>query len=301
MKTVQAAYNDKYYDNEYVIFPFGLSNTGATCWMNSIMQALFSLPSFNETVLELQAECLISPLSAHYASIMSAWKSGNGNSQLFKNAGSIMSTLLAAESKKSRSKLLLGGNQECANEGFIRMIDLINIPKIKNLFATSYQISVKCTKCSHVHVFDRDAGLHIEVFEPVNSLITEGAFRQYIGAHTSLTDLYTCVKCGVPNYAINREHRLKRLGECVVVLFNKYYTKENIWFPEKMSFPSQGGRRNYKLCAKIEHAGSLDGGHYWATVLRNNKWHCLNDDHEGPGHPNPTINTTMAIYHLCRD
>lgn len=38
------------YDPAYVVAPFGLFNSGVTCWFNSVIQALQSLPSFNEAI-----------------------------------------------------------------------------------------------------------------------------------------------------------------------------------------------------------------------------------------------------------
>jgi len=34
------------YDQEYMVIPFGLHNSGAVCYLNSLLQSLTSLPSF---------------------------------------------------------------------------------------------------------------------------------------------------------------------------------------------------------------------------------------------------------------
>jgi hypothetical protein len=102
-----------------------------------------------------------------------------------------------------------------------------------------------------------------------------------------------------------RAERLKSLREIVVIIFNKFLTKDVRYFPQELSFGSKndGGKGlKYELVGKVEHAGTRVSGHYWAHSLRVNnqssKWTKLNDTGVSIGDPAPTAGTFMIVYHL---
>jgi ubiquitin C-terminal hydrolase len=84
--------------------------------------------------------------------------------------------------------------------------------------------------------------------------------------HPSEHDYYKCDECGERMVKFYRAERLKMLREIVVIIFNKFQSKENRWFPQELSFKAKDGKPSlkYKLVGKIEHSGNASSGHYWA-------------------------------------
>jgi hypothetical protein len=99
-----------------------------------------------------------------------------------------------------------------------------------------------------------------------------------------------------------RIEKLKMLREIVVITFNKYYTKENRWFPETLEFGARGGGKlKYKLVGQVEHGGTMHSGHYYANALRGSSYKRFNDSFVGEADKKPTPSTYMVVYHIYDD
>lgn len=285
---------------EYVLPPFGLANTGSICWMNSFLQMLFGLSAFNQLALELQPECSCNAVSKQYLDLLIQWKSGADVTQdTFAFAGSKVSSAFTTLGTKLHKGLKIGTRQECVDEAFTLFIEMINIPKITYLFTNVYECSIRCSNCATTVSVVRDNSIKIEMFSSATPITTETAFRDYILHHTSTGDTFTCSKCNYTMREFTRVERLRMLRECVVIVFNKYLSKELKWFPPQMQFKALNGPDiKYQLCAQIEHSGSMHGGHYYMYTLRNGKWYLCNDSSVSASTPTPTPNTYMICYQM---
>jgi ubiquitin C-terminal hydrolase len=54
----------------------------------------------------------------------------------------------------------------------------------------------------------------------------------------------------------------------------------------------------YKLIGKIEHTGTMNGGHYWAHSFRAGSWWKINDANLAPSNAESSENTFIVAYHM---
>lgn len=278
-----------YYAADYVPRPFGLLNTGALCWCNSLLQMMLGISSLNQVLIEHEAEFAYNSFAKTYINIV---RSALADTPL-PNAGA----QLLAEIMRADKGITLGTGQECADEALTLFINKFDSPRIDKLFSNVYELTIDCVGCGRRTSTTRDQAYRIPLFTPV-ILETEQQFCTYIRAHPSEHDEFKC-KCGYKMTHFMRGEKLKMLREVVVIIFNKFQSKHNRWFPERLQFPARDGTTlRYKLTGKIEHAGNQFGGHYWAHSLREADWYALNDTSVGPGTPAPSESTFMICYQM---
>jgi hypothetical protein len=190
--------------------------------------------------------------------------------------------------------LSFGSSQECADEGFTYFID--NIGSLQSLFTVEYESWMQCA-CGGRTDPVRDRAYQIELYADY-AFTKSQDFTDYIQNHAAPTDRQ-CECCGE---TMRHRHDLKRLRECIVLVFNKFYNKYPKWFPQELRFRAlpRGSQLVYEQVAQIEHGGNMFGGHYWARVRRRGAWYTVNDSSVAPAAPGPTPETYMVVYHLVR-
>ncbi|SIP85975.1 Ubiquitin carboxyl terminal hydrolase [Pacmanvirus A23] len=290
----------QYYVKEFIPDEFGLHNTGAICWFNSLLQMMLGLPSVNRTLLECEQSLTKNVFAQEYIKLL---KASLTNQQIDKStlaaaSHSILRGFISQLKQKNMS-FNIGYNQECADEAFTLFIDLLDCPQVEKLFSNVYELIIKCKHCQQDVSSIRDKSYRIQLFTRVK-LESQEKFCTYLKIHPSECDYYKCEKCGETMTKFNRAERLRVLREVVVIVFDKFHTKDNRWFPQELQFNAAGGKSplKYKIVGKIEHSGTMNGGHYWAHSLRGDNWQCLNDTSVRPGSSNPTPSTFMVAYHL---
>lgn len=281
------------YESEFVANPFGLTNTGATCWLNSLLQFMMGISSLNRTVLECEAELQNNVLARAYIAMLKQSETGGTGD----NSAKILAALIAQAKAVGRPTTLSLG-QECADEGFTIFLDLLNCPRVENLFANVYAMSTECKQCHTISSYNRDKAIRIQMTNNTAPRTQEG-FCDYMRSRISVVDSVKCTECSAISLECNRLEELRMLREVVVITFNKFATKSDIFFPEKLEFGSTNKTRlHYKLVGKIEHSGSAAGGHYWCHSLRGAGWKQMNDSNVSGGTPARTDNTFMIAYHM---
>lgn len=196
---------------------------------------------------------------------------------------------------KEMTSIHLG--QQCAAEGYTLLVDALG-PRVEDVCASVYEVSIRCKNCNHTHSVDRDRAFDLKMFTD-SAIATQLQFQNWIWFHTSEIDTYVCETCNAVSSA-TRHERLRMLREVVIVSFNKYYEKTLKWFPTHFELKSTtGSMLRWKLTAVIEHFGDANGGHYRAIVLRGNQWWIADDTTiTETTEPVPTAETFVVSYSL---
>ena len=297
----------QYYDEGLTTANFGLNNTGVICWCNSLLQVLFSLPALNKVLLEYEDELRDNIFAAEYiralrAGLAQAGALSNDNNTIPYAAGgldNVSGRILRAfmlRLKQKNMTLNIGNGQECTDEAFTMFIDMFGCPAVERMFSNIYELSIKCPACRKIASLTRDKAYRITMFAKL--LETPEQFCNYIRLHPSECSEYKC-DCGHVMTNFYRTEKLKMLREIVVIMFNKFQHKDNRWFPQTLKFRAKVGHNlQYRLVGKIEHSGTMFGGHYWAHALRRGTWTKFNDSAVTAGTPEPTEHTFMLVYHI---
>ena len=292
----------KYYDESFVPEPFGLQNTGAICWGNSLIQFFLGMSAINKVLLEQENNLANNAFATEYIKLLKLILPNDGN--LYSGDMEMLSLssckILTAMINRMQSKKIninMGAGQECADEAFAMFVEMLGCPEVECVLESKHTLGIKCTTCGEI-TSSNDTAFRIELFTDVVATTAELFVRRLI-VNPVKHDRYQC-KCGAVMYNFYAMEKLKRLGEVVVIVFNKFQAKTNKWFPESFTMPGIVDNLNYKLIGKIEHSGSAGGGHYWAQSLRDD-WTLLDDNNmPGIGDSLPRVETFMVAYHLVK-
>lgn len=300
-----------YYDPEYVPEAFGLNNTGVICWLNSFLQVMISCPSLNRTLLDCEEELANNKFAVELIRFIKAIVPNRpGDPPVDARISTASANILNAfRATMIQRKLTFnfGNSQECADEAFALFIDLLNCPRVNKLFNTVYELTIECDSCKKVVSTTRDRAFRIEMY--CNKDFTnQKDFCTWLRFHPSKTENYKCESCKHVMLSTFRIEKLKQLREIVVIMFNKFYLKENKWFPMQLEFSGPKGpngepgkKIHYQLVGQVEHSGGMGGGHYFARAKRGNSWKQLNDTSVSDANPGPTPLTYMIVYHMVQE
>lgn len=290
---------DGFYDAKFVSDIVGLQNVGATCYFNSMIQALYSCPAFNKAMLKSD-----SLLAKEYCKHLSF--DTQSQPQATPKIDNLQNLLVAIVMKRKEEKLdtIRIGHQEDMHEALAMFLELLGDP-ICNLFKVKHVTRVMCGNCKRQHVVDdKTYELSLAINQPIG---TREDIEKYIKFHYDTLDDYKCENCKHTGGDIVKSYSLARIPEIIVLTFNKM--RRGIkYFPDELTFHSSvfSKNLNYRVVAQVEHSGSLAGGHYNALCLRNlpgvmgPQSTFLFDDisiaHIGKFQP--TQNTYVVFYHL---
>lgn len=296
---IPAAPEYKYYDGAMVPSGFGLINTGVICWCNSLIQLLLGLPSVNAALLDSADDLKNNIFATEYISMLrAAMNSSIQDTAVLAPVSSRILRAMIIRMRQVGKEINMGGGQECVDEAFTTFIELFNCRRVEQLFNNVYELIIICDKCKKQASSVRDTSYRIQMF--TNAPLTDKeSFCRYLKLHGSRHDHYKC-SCGNVMNNFLRAEKLKMLREVVVIIFNKFQVKENRWFPQTLEFQARDNKPPlvYRLVGTIEHAGTMFGGHYWAKSLRDDVWHCFNDNSVTESTGDPTAGTFMIAYHL---
>ncbi len=289
------------YDTENVPFATGMSNTGAICWWNSLLQSMLGISALSQVMLDYETEFVGNPFACAYIEFLLSTYNDT-----VRNDSSIKLFMVFGKQVIAKTKINLVNGQQCANEGFTLFIEMLDNRRVEKIFTSSYEITSTCKNpaCKNVAVLPRDNAFYVTL--NYNTLDSE-SFHHWMRVHERDPNPRKCEVCGHCEQSSKPIEKLKRLSEVVVVLLNKItIAKTNMYFPSTLTFLSNTGNDiKYKLVAKIEHGGGSvnmstfsSSGHYWAHSLRDEVWQCCNDTSVSPGNASPTAGTLMIMYHM---
>jgi ubiquitin C-terminal hydrolase len=260
----------------------GFINTGNICYWNALMQCLISCRSIN-AVLDADSH---DDLEVEFKKLYATHNQ--------EQSSKVLRRFLT---KLRSNNTSFGTMQESASEGLILLLDVLPY-KVNNLFWHRYRRQAICSNCHKGGDIKREETKHFELFEdlPINN---PEDFAEQLLYRRSEIDEYKCDHCGVKDRAMREEH-LTMTSEIIVILFNKYNAINKFkvaYCPDEFSLPAVNGKFVYRLVGKIHHTGTLNGGHYWASVKRD-KWYRADDSSITQIELSNDTLTYIAFYHL---
>ena len=272
----------------------GFLNTGVICWFNSISQALLSCTSLGDALADEEPLNKSNEFAREFAHLFRATRAGNAD-----DAGtSRLLNALLTRAKLKKISTNLGAGQECADEAFTLIVDMLSSQRAQTLFCNSYEFTIICPICAERVSITRDYAYRIQCFEKITATDPR-EFSDYIKTHSSFTLNYTCPREHTTP-RVDRVERLKIAREILVLLFNKYDEKHVQYYPNTLEFAAIGGGSiRYELVATVEHNGTRSSGHYYARARRQDgKIYMLNDSGVSPADFTPLASTYMVFYHM---
>jgi ubiquitin C-terminal hydrolase len=305
------------FDPSKVLEPFGLINAGASCYLNSIVQALISCTSVNEVLAHdmPDPQGKIARSFARISVIDASDLPADQKRSVVAGMGKeIWSNLL--EYASSRKEVVrLDAGQQCAGEGFHLILQAMeDVSEFQRLFQHRYKTTITCSKCLHVtrtaelySMFEVQPDLKVEQledFKDVDDQYNQAVpLTQFLRKQNGYVEDYKCPKCNDTSPKFS-EVKLTMVGEILVVHAKKYQgrrlrkTRDVTPFPKTLTFDTHGGQLVYEAVAQVEHMGSLSGGHYLTIARRKDGWNTLDDNRVSPGEFKPTANTSIVFYHI---
>jgi len=288
------------YNPDYVPEGFGMSNTGAICWWNALLQTLLGASGLTDIMFAYETEFANNNFALAYIKFLELALSNKATS-----SSSITLFNAFKERLALKSKVRLDQGQQCAHEGFTLFIEMLDNRRVDKLFTTSYEVTSTCSQCKYVEIYQRDTSFYITMGMNTRN---DTLFTNWLRVHEGESTPRECPNCSKCTIGQKRVEKLKQLGEIVCVLFSsKLHTPTmQMHYPQSLSFSAKGGGvLKYKLIGSIEHAGVSNmttfssSGHYWARSVRCDSWLKFNDS------LTPTVcsstsaeSTFMVFYHM---
>lgn len=236
--------------------PLGFNNTGAICYFNSLLQCMLSSNNFLKFILNDKKDELFTEFLKNI--VNDRWD-------------------MIFTTKLLQKYNMMNGNQS-SSEYFIFMVDLM---KLEHIFECHHKITSKCRNCGFIKEI-KDISY--------NTLINDDVIEFF--RHNETVDNVNCDNCKVKS-TLDRQRLIHGIPPIIVLSFNKYFGKKNIYYPPCFS----NDEVEYKLVGTVEHYGVLGAGHYISRVIRGDSYYLI-DDNRVIDIPNiqPLPETYMAFY-----
>jgi ubiquitin C-terminal hydrolase len=271
------------------ILPFGFINNGSLCYLNSILQALITCDTFTDYMVDLK------PKNRVTAELINIIIKVNAGQSIVDPSPFFNELLLYVQHKYPKSKF--GHGQQDSGEGFIMILDAIDDPIIYSMFMYRYLVKLWCPACDILLSKSTDESCILEV-PPIDSLPEKKMSNQYITKSKSAAPDQTCPKCNQRGQCC-KTYQLSRVPDILIVSFNKFNGKCLIDYPRNLYFKTiQRTIIKFELVSKIEHYGTMDGGHYVSVSKRYGGIFAANDSSISSGSLDPTADTYILFYEM---
>lgn len=231
----------------------GIQNIGNTCFMNSSLQFLLTIPNFGKNTL--------------LDTFLNTYNDGNPDPNV------------AKQIVASKIKLFNNFQQHDAHEWIVNLLDILEVPK--NASGSAVSAARKLNEKVLPYQFKLDVDVTFEECKHTNSHIEELnhlSLDLSSSLEQSLNDFMkevnvasSCDTCNHRGDAV-KSWRIKNLPNYLIIHV-KRFTK----FGRKISNAIDPSLPGYKLVATVNHMGNQFSGHYTACSYRDGQWWMCND------------------------
>lgn len=239
---------------------FGFINTGNTCYFNTLIQALFSCPSFVIYLSKLPKPAQNIVVKS-YLDLYKNYSAQNNSMPLLQTMCGMLQYCP-----------IIPGTQQDIHEGLVLLLESMHLPTTTSLFDITYDQFMYCKVCRKTTPTTGTTDIVVDLTEvnPLgNKLTSKEHIEKYINQNFQIPDLYKCETCNNTNETgqpprIMRVAKLKQIGSIIILMFKKYTSRTIRYFPNELNILD----KHYILVAQIEHYGNNTGGHYNLLCLR---------------------------------
>ena len=263
----------------------GLKNMGNTCYMNSAIQCLNSIPDIAEWIMKQPTPLSHTNIIDVYISLVQSMWSGRHacvTPHKLKQYVSRSAFIFSDDGQKDAHELM---------NSFLNAIEAVDSNSfLVNLFRIHTKSKVTCNECQHVDITDEKLTflpLPVPEIKSLNykKVLLEDLIKDFC-QEDELEGQYYCQQCQMCQSGRHRTIIDRPLPRALIIQLKRFpfdgtYRKINTlvqYEHEHRNLLSDNDR--YELRAVSMHSGSLAGGHYM-TVAKNykmNKWYRFNDD-----------------------
>ncbi|XP_029382450.1 ubiquitin carboxyl-terminal hydrolase 12A-like isoform X2 [Echeneis naucrates] len=251
----------------------GLSNQGATCYLNSVLQLLYMTKDFREALFRCTAET-----------------SGTEFDHDLKNLFGILENQTTRPSFDITRKLGINNlqKQQDAAEYLEKILSLTS-SEASQIFHGKLEHKTLCdTCCTEKNTDEYFWHLSLELFDCYRKPYSvEDGIEEYfsVSKYSGENQMY-CDQCDAKSDAAAK-YVIKDHPEVLMLLLKRFnfdynnmtYVKNNcdVAVPCTLQIPEG---QTYELYAVVDHVGDLKCGHYTATIKSqdNDRWYNFNDD-----------------------
>lgn len=276
---------------KFLTTPRGIPNVGLSCYINSPLQCLLTLPG----LLEQPIPRFLDP----YMQIL--YNENLDANQLYQKAcqGRTETNVCFSLQLEQEEKLLAAKTgtlgkikksdpsapqQEDAHDFLIRLLGLWDVVEIKNLFKFKMRKTLKCHTCNHERELPQESYYELSVApnKSIKLAISQSTHELQeiecncgIGVCNGKTMTRSAIPADGPSYLLLRTEIFDPYPP-----WNKKPIQKNIpQFSETIEFKTQAGTVNYKVHGFVVHSGnSRDNGHYVSYIRKEKEWLKYSDD-----------------------
>lgn len=251
----------------------GIKNKGNTCFFNSSIQALLSLPD----LVQFLVETTFDPSKQIFCSALQNFISQYSNSKIV-DPSSLISVL------KGKIKLFDGRQQDAHSflESLISRLsdesETLNSEKksfLKKILGIHLKDTIKCHECGFKSTVETVTMIHyLFIKESVQKSLNNFIEQEEQIDQSSPWKCTNCKKRGISSLS----HSVTKTSDYLIVYLNRFQSLNskndvNITVNDVITVENQ----SYEVIAVVCHSGTLSGGHYYSYCKRGDEWNEYND------------------------
>lgn len=251
----------------------GIKNKGNTCFFNSSLQALLSLPDLVQFLVETDFD----PSKQIFCAALQNFITTYSNSKIV-DPSSLISVL------KGKIKLFDGRQQDAHSflESLISKLsdesETLNSEKrsfLKKILGVHLKDTITCHECGFKSTVETVSMIHyLFIKDSIQKSLDYYLEQQEQIDQSSPWKCTKCKKRGISSLS----HSITNTPEYLIIYLNRFQSTttkndNNIVVNDQIII----GNQHYEVIAVVCHSGTLSGGHYYSYCKRGDDWNEYND------------------------